>query len=110
MNDCEFVLHHWPNAVGSPYGESYVILLDSTSGAGAWDIFDFVEPDEDAAWAKAAEYTRSLFTQKANLQEEIARCEELRRDGNERDREIFGRIAQRLRQQLAELGQNMPPA
>jgi hypothetical protein len=107
MTDREFVLQHWPKTVGFQYGESYVILLDSTSGAGAWDVFDFDEPDEETAWAKAAECTRGLFTQSANLQEEITRCEELSRDGHERDKEIFGRIIERLRLQLAELSKRI---
>lgn len=109
MTNRKLVLRHWPNIVAFRYpGHDFVISLDPDIDALSWEIYDIYEPDEDAAWAKAAEYTHGRFLLTTNLLEEIAKCEELRHKSNEDGREIFTRIIERLRSALAKASEDMP--
>lgn len=109
MTNRKLVLQHWPNIVAFRYPESdFVISLDPQGDALCWDIYDFSEADEDAVWRKAAEYTRGRFLLTSNLLEEIAKCEELRHQSNDDDKEILTRIIERLRSLLAEASEGMP--
>jgi hypothetical protein len=101
MTDREFVIQHWPNTVAFLLSEkAYVIALDPQGDSIAWDVYDFVAKDENAAWANAANYTRILLKKVAEIEEEIAKCVRIRRQSDEPDRKIFTRITKRLRNEL----------